>query len=147
MTNTVLEQTLPDEGLVPEWTLADRLNKSLKVRAIGVAAMAEALDVNPATISRWINGHTAPRTRDLWFWAILTGVDYAWLTTGDPSAVVDGSPVKALPRLDSNQQPSGWTSPQVRTTWPRHRLASVKPGLTPNRRTVDRAAAHLRAVV
>ena len=134
MTNTAV-QALPDEGLVPEWTLADRLDKSLRVRGISVAAMGEALDVSRDTVSRWINGRTKPSKPHLWFWAILTGVDHGWLETGVAGAV-DGPPIKGLPRLDSNQQPFGERSAEVSATRPRLRLVTVKPGLTADRRAL-----------
>lgn len=71
------------EGLlVPEWDLADRLRKSLRVANLGVQDMADYLDVSRNTVSAWINGRTPPSTQSLRLWALRTAVPYVWLLTG-----------------------------------------------------------------
>lgn len=102
-----------DEGIVPEWDLADRLSKSLREAGIGVAQMAGFLGVTRETIGRWINGRGVPRRHALLAWAAVTGVSLEWLETGEARATVDAGLLE-LPRLDSNQQPSGYLSALVR---------------------------------
>lgn len=70
---------------VPTWDVADRMSKSLKVSGLSVGDMAVYLDVRRETISKWTNDRTEPSTQTLRLWALKTGVDYNWLTTGNPS--------------------------------------------------------------
>lgn len=76
-------------GMLPQWTLADRLEKSLDVQKISVAAMAEFFGLHRNTISAWINGRTSPPIHAVKLWALRTGVSYAWLR-GDPEPAHNG---------------------------------------------------------
>ena len=91
------------ELVVPRWDAADRMRKALRFANVGVGEMAEYLGVTPSTVSTWINGRFRPSPQTLRLWSIRTGVPLSWLETGEE-----------LPRLDSNQQPSGYRSLQVR---------------------------------
>lgn len=72
------------EGLyIPQWDLADRLTKSLRVAGLSVQQMAEYLDVHRNTVSAWLNGRVEPSTQTQRLWALRTGVPYVWLTTGE----------------------------------------------------------------
>lgn len=68
-----------------QFTLADRLAKSLSVAGISSQEMAEHLDVSRNTISNWINGRTRPRRAELIVWSIRTGVPMSWIDTGEIS--------------------------------------------------------------
>ncbi|HKP44088.1 helix-turn-helix transcriptional regulator [Mycobacterium sp.] len=71
------------EGLpIPEWDLADRLGKSLRVAGVSVQVMADYLDVHRNTVSAWINGRTPPSTQTIRLWSLRTGVPYEWLRDG-----------------------------------------------------------------
>lgn len=111
-------QQLRPEGRVPVWDLADRLGKALKDSGIGVGAMAAQLGVSRETVGRWINGRGVPRRAVLITWSLVTGVDFRWLETGAAQEVSADGPTPPegipLPRLDSNQEPSGYVSAQVR---------------------------------
>jgi transcriptional regulator with XRE-family HTH domain len=74
------------------WTLGDRMRKALTVSGITSTEIADTLDVAPETVSIWLNDHRQPSRATLMAWASITGVPLSWL----------------LPRLDSNQQPSGY---------------------------------------
>ena len=78
-----------------EWPEPVRLRAAMHAAGQTVAGMAAALDVSPNTVSRWLNGHCRPSRSDVLAWSLLTG------TPAD-----DLRPATALPRLDSNQQPS-----------------------------------------
>ena len=81
-------------GWVPEWTLADRLARSLRETGIGVSGMATQLGVSRETVGRWINGHGEPKRAALLARAAITGVDLHWLETGeDPGAASQQPPV------------------------------------------------------
>lgn len=80
------------EGLsVPQWDLADRLTKALRVADMSVAEMAVYLGVHRNTISAWINGRTPISGPAVRAWATRTGVDYGWLLTGLPGSPGDGT--------------------------------------------------------
>lgn len=76
------------EGYVPSFTLGDGIRKALDVAGFTNLQVAEALDVTPATVSRWINDRNRPSRADLMAVVQLTGVSLEWLL-----------------QLDSNQQP------------------------------------------
>jgi len=100
-------------GWVPTWDLADRLTRSLRETDLGVSEIAAQLGVSRETVGRWTNGRVTPKRAALLAWASITGVDLHWLETGEsPAPDAQGSP-DVLPRLDSNQQPSGYRSAQV----------------------------------
>ncbi|WP_350224569.1 helix-turn-helix transcriptional regulator [Promicromonospora sp. MEB111] len=83
------------------------MRKSLRVADVSVQSMADYLEVERNTISRWINGHVTPNTATLRLWAMRTGVDYTWLRNGEePQPEMAGAPLRGLPRLDLNQRPS-----------------------------------------
>jgi transcriptional regulator with XRE-family HTH domain len=76
--------------------------------------MAAQLGVSRETIGRWTSGRGEPKRAGLLAWAAVTGVDLEWLETGKGPATTSPDPDPSLPRLDSNQQPSGYESMQVR---------------------------------
>lgn len=80
--------------------------------------MADQLGVSRETIGRWINGRGTPRRGSLVAWATITGVDFRWLETGEAQEAPADRPTPPegvpLPRLDSNQQPSGYRFVQLR---------------------------------
>ena len=70
-----------------EWTLADRMRKTLRARGISVQEMADYLGVARNTLSTWINGHIEPSQRTVMAWAERTGVRVEWLMDGtEPAA-------------------------------------------------------------
>jgi hypothetical protein len=120
------------DGEIPEWTQGDRLRKSLRHADIAVGAMAEMLDVSPATIGRWLNDKGPMRRVYRQVWADLTGVSTHWLETGEYAM------------RDLNPQPADSVSLSPRTQ--RHLALvhsvafpqdSVKVAFTPNLRSVS----------
>lgn len=76
---------------IPQWTLADRMGKSLKTAGMSVHDMCDYLSVSRNTISAWINGRTPPSVQTVRLWALRTGVPYEWLTEGkEPEDDPDG---------------------------------------------------------
>lgn len=69
---------------VPEWDLADRLGKALRVADMSVAEMAMYLGVHRNTVSAWINGRTPISGPAIRAWADRTAVDFGWLKDGLP---------------------------------------------------------------
>jgi transcriptional regulator with XRE-family HTH domain len=105
-------------GRIPEWDLHDRLGKALRDSGLGVSEIAEQLGVGRETVGRWLNGRGVPKRQSLLAWSSLTGVDLKWLETGEAQTAPDRDPTPPngvpLPRLDSNQQPSGYAFALVR---------------------------------
>lgn len=95
--------------------LADRMRKALRVSGVGVQEMAEYLGVSRNTVGTWVNGHIAPKVQSVRLWALRTGVPFEWLMNGEsPQAGGPEGSQSGLPRLDLNQRPSDYLSPQVR---------------------------------
>lgn len=123
------------EGLhVPEWDLADRLRKSLRMTDIGVQEMADYFEVSRNTISAWINGRTPPTGQSIKLWALRTGLPYEWFRDGKwptddngpdggGESALPTDPSLLLPRVDSNHEPSDWQLSEFLPAMPVRRAA------------------------
>ena len=49
------------ETFDPQWDVADRLQKALRIAGISAADMARFLDVHRNTMNNWLHGRTAPK--------------------------------------------------------------------------------------
>ena len=76
------EQPVTDAGL-PKWDLADKMRKSLRHAGLGVAEMAEYLDVDRSSVSNWLSGRIEPSAHTVMAWALRTGIPYTWYCHGD----------------------------------------------------------------
>lgn len=88
--------TSTEGSSVPQWDLADRLGKSLRVSGLSVQDMADYLEVHRNSVSAWINGRTPPTGQTVRLWAMRTGVPYRWLRDGiesDPTPPKGGGEV------------------------------------------------------
>jgi transcriptional regulator with XRE-family HTH domain len=125
-----------DDYMVPEWTLGDRMRKALEVSGTPVGEIAEYLEVNRATVGRWLHDKSPVKKSTLIIWAATTGVDLGWLETGtaglenqtgrDQYAIRDSNPEPAdmssarrltlvggvNRRLSVNRIPAGWPIPE-----------------------------------
>jgi transcriptional regulator with XRE-family HTH domain len=81
--NALCMTTQRSDLLVPQFDLADRMRKALRVADIGVQEMADFLGVARNTVSTWINGKITPSTQTIRLWAIRCNVPYEWLRCGD----------------------------------------------------------------
>lgn len=102
-------------GTIPRFHAGDRLRKAREVRGLGTAELAELLGVSRNTVGNYESGRVTPRRPVLIAWAMATGVPIAWLENGESPSQggPDGGSRGGLPRLDSNQQPSGYSDAQV----------------------------------
>lgn len=93
-----------------------RLRLALELSGVERTEMADYLGVRREAVSTWLSGRVNPKKATLRLWAFRTGVPLEWLETGQVPDHHDGGPGPGseLPRLESNQQPSGYVSPQVR---------------------------------
>lgn len=81
-------------GVIPEWTLADRLRKAREAAGYGSRDFAAVTSISRGTISAAENGHSVPTRANMRLWALATGVPFEWLETGEaPRPGGDGGPV------------------------------------------------------
>jgi transcriptional regulator with XRE-family HTH domain len=81
--NALCMTTQRSDLLVPQFDLADRMRKALRVADIGVQEMADFLGVARNTVSTWINGKITPSTQTIRLWANRCNGPYEWLRWGD----------------------------------------------------------------
>lgn len=101
-------------GLVPEWTLADRIRKARELKGWEQGELADALYRNRSSVSNWERGANHPTDRVIRAIAELTGVDENWLRGDDgggesPSGHPrdDLKPARDLARLESEHLQRG----------------------------------------
>lgn len=95
---------MPATGKWHQFGLPDRLRAAREGAGIDQRTFADITGISKATIYNYESGRTTPRRPQLIAWAMATGYDLEWLTTGG----IPGH--EGLPRLDSNQEPSGYQS-------------------------------------
>ncbi len=86
--------TLVVQGIVPSWTLGDRLRKARESRGLSQSELAEATGISRRSISTYETDETGPRRPQLIAWAMATGVALEWLETGE-CAIRDSNPEPA----------------------------------------------------
>ncbi|MGX7679111.1 helix-turn-helix transcriptional regulator [Jatrophihabitans sp. DSM 45814] len=97
-----------EPGIVPIWTVADRLRKSREFAGLDQGSLAEAIEVSRNTISNYESGRVTPRRIVLRQWSLRTGVPLEWIETGNaerhrPDGPDDGDECAAR---DLNPQPA-----------------------------------------
>lgn len=78
-----MENPNPLGGIVPEFSLGDRLRKAREIAGLEQIALAHAIDVHRQTVARYESGASIPRRPVMLSWALMTGVSLDWLATGD----------------------------------------------------------------
>jgi transcriptional regulator with XRE-family HTH domain len=73
-------------GVVPGWTVSDRLRKAREHAGLEQAELAADLGVSRNTVVNYERGRVEPRRPVLVAWALRTGVPLVWLVTGDASS-------------------------------------------------------------
>ncbi|MCU1529161.1 MAG: hypothetical protein JWP75_2924 [Frondihabitans sp.] len=97
----------PNERPELAFDLADRMRKALRIADIGVAEMADYLDVSRNAAGSWINGRIKPKRQTLILWAMRTGVPLEWLTNGEtPPAGTEGVSDDAVVRPKGLEPPT-----------------------------------------
>lgn len=86
-------------GVIPQFTVGDRLRKARELTGLDQAAFGEEIGVSRQSVGNYELEHTPPRKIVLRAWSMRTGVPVAWLEHG----II---PEEALPRVDSNHQPA-----------------------------------------
>lgn len=101
---------------VPEWDLADRMRKSLRVAGIGVQEIAEYLGVGRNTVSTWINGKIVLSVQTQRLWALRCGVAYEWIASGVTPPRPPGGDGQAVPGPTQSEVLAGPVTPRT-TVW------------------------------
>lgn len=70
-------------GVVPQWTVADRLRKAREHAGMTQAQLAETIGVAQRSVSAYENGQTTPRRPVALAWALATHVPFAWIVGDD----------------------------------------------------------------
>lgn len=104
-------------GVVPQWTIADRLRKAREVTGMDQRQFADHIGISRNTVTNYETGKTTRFSRPmLAAWAMATGVRLDWLEgnegpnsgpgtkQGPPSGEPEGGPTCAM--SDSNAQPA-----------------------------------------
>ncbi|HEU4543320.1 MAG TPA: helix-turn-helix domain-containing protein [Jiangellaceae bacterium] len=91
-------------GVVPQWTVADKIRKAREHAGLSQQQLADRLSVTRTSVVNWERGHTRPLRVLLGLLAAETGVDPDWLASDDAKVIN----LSRLPRVDSNHQPAGW---------------------------------------
>jgi len=131
--------------LDPEWDVADRMKKALRVADIGVQEMADYLGVARNTVSTWINGRITPSKQTLRLWSLRCGVRYEWLANDARPQPVRAE-ASSLPRLDSNQQPADCVMSLAGARFGTDELAARRERRWATRRCTPRPFGPFRAI-
>ena len=70
------------QGIIPEWTLGDRLRKAREETGLDQGQFADEIGISRNSVSNAETGATRPIKVTLKAWALRTGVPVEWLLTG-----------------------------------------------------------------
>lgn len=86
-------------GVVPDWTMSDRLRKAREFAGLSQGELAEAVDLSPRAVGNYEAGRRVPRRPAILAWSAATGVSMFWLENGEnPPSGDDGGPVSVRPK-------------------------------------------------
>lgn len=108
---------------IPQWTIADRMDKAMRNAGLTVGEMATYFDVHRNTVSGWINGRIKPDTRTLRLWAVRTGAPYEWLRYG-MEPVPDNPPGYGGQVSDKKRKPPQQQTPHSHLAYDRREQAA-----------------------
>ena len=72
-------------GVVPEWTLPDRLRKAREHASLSQAELGALTGISRRSIVSYEGGTRPPRLPQLVVWAMATGVSLSWLAGDETS--------------------------------------------------------------
>lgn len=96
-------------GLIPEWTLGDRLRKVRRIGGLGQAEFAAELGTNQKTYASWETDKSAPRHAHLITIAkrieLITGIPASWVlgVESTPPGTDRTPPFDPLSQRDARQ--------------------------------------------
>jgi transcriptional regulator with XRE-family HTH domain len=71
-----------DAGVIPSWTLGDRLKKAREFAGLKQPLLASELGIARSSITNYETDRTTPSKAVIMAWALRCGVPYQWLRTG-----------------------------------------------------------------
>ncbi|HXR41759.1 MAG TPA: helix-turn-helix transcriptional regulator [Acidothermaceae bacterium] len=82
-------------GVIPEWTMGDRLRKAREHAGLQQQELADEVGISRNSISSYELDHTKPQRPTLLLWALRCGVPLEWIVTGrvtvsDPDGPLTG---------------------------------------------------------
>lgn len=88
-------------GVVPEFSLGDRLRKARELTGLDGTEFAAEVGISRTSVYAAERGEKRPRELTLRAWALCSGVDLTWLKTGEtPPPAGDGVSVVHPPGLE-----------------------------------------------
>lgn len=100
-----------DTGVIPRFTMGDRLRKAREMTGLDQTAFAAELGVSRQTVSNYELDNTKPRRLALRAWSLRTGVPIEWLEAGQTPKPHPGGPDGAselCATKDSNLEPTDY---------------------------------------
>ncbi|HEU4543592.1 MAG TPA: helix-turn-helix transcriptional regulator, partial [Jiangellaceae bacterium] len=76
--------TVMGTGVIPQWTVPDKIRKAREYAGLSQQELADRLSVTRTSVINWERGHTRPLRVLLGLLADATGVDPDWLASDDP---------------------------------------------------------------
>lgn len=111
-----------DAGVIPRFTMGDRLRKARELTGLDQAAFAREIGVSRNTVGNAETDSVRVRRITLRAWAMRTGVPVEWLETGEtPPSPSGGDGASRYAPWDSNPEPSDSGSGSV-VVFPAQRL-------------------------
>lgn len=93
-------------GVIPEWTLGDRLRKAREMTGLDQARFAALIGVSRRGVSAAESGESKqPRKLLLKAWSHYTGVSLQWLETGEAPNPPGNDASNESPLRESNSRP------------------------------------------
>lgn len=87
-----------DRGIVPTWSLGDRLRKARESTGASQSELAAAIDMSHRAIGNYETDRRVPRRPVILAWAMATGVSMHWLETGEAPPSDDGGASGVRPK-------------------------------------------------
>lgn len=92
-------------GLIPAFTIGDRLRKAREVTGLDQATFAAEAGISKNTVSNAETGARRPSRLVVRAWAMRSGVPVEWLETGQAPAGEPGPDGGKYTPSDSNREP------------------------------------------
>lgn len=84
-------------GIIPTWTVGDRLRKAREVTGLDQAHFGDAIGISRGSVSAFEVDRNFPRRIILNAWVLATGVPLEWILTGNVPGEPPAEP-EATPR-------------------------------------------------
>ena len=86
-----------DDGIVPTWTMGDRLRKARMLTKMSLTEFAAAALMSEKTINNYETDRVRPQPIRLEKWARVTGVSLEWIETGMKNPADTPAPEGRMP--------------------------------------------------